>query len=325
MDNLPNDCQYDADGQLAAGCDGAPWLAFDGANVSGVLLAGGKGWTFFHGPGLDAPLMGYYRPTTGLSRILYWVTDGAGRELAVADSAGLRQAGDQANDIGTWRYAGGIANSYTFASDRQGNANVPGLSFFRNRVYDQQTGRWLQEDPIGVAGGLNLYQFNGNNPVAYTDPFGLCPPKDSNPCGLRDVLTFTATIGGQIGASINTGPGNFGAVGHLQVGPVVGVKLAAGGAEPIETDNELSVGVGLTALNAEGGLKLDLLADQPVLFGEGVTKDLDPGHSSVQRDGHGGKTKISVQVGIGLSIGINWAAVADLAKQAKDKLTGADQ
>ena len=26
-----------------------------------------------------------------------------------------------------------------------------------------------------MAGGLNLYQFNGNNPVAYTDPFGLCP------------------------------------------------------------------------------------------------------------------------------------------------------
>lgn len=28
---------------------------------------------------------------------------------------------------------------------------------------------------MGAAGGLNLYQFNGNNPVAYTDPFGLKP------------------------------------------------------------------------------------------------------------------------------------------------------
>lgn len=37
------------------------------------------------------------------------------------------------------------------------------------------TGRWTQEDPIGVAGGVNLYQFNHNNPVMYTDPFGLCP------------------------------------------------------------------------------------------------------------------------------------------------------
>ncbi|MGH7930615.1 MAG: RHS repeat-associated core domain-containing protein [Candidatus Binatia bacterium] len=48
---------------------------------------------------------------------------------------------------------------------------------FRNRAYDSRTGRWTQEDPIGVAGGLNLYQFNGNDPVAYTDPFGLCPEK----------------------------------------------------------------------------------------------------------------------------------------------------
>jgi hypothetical protein len=31
-----------------------------------------------------------------------------------------------------------------------------------------------------VAGGLNLYQFNGNDPVTFTDPFGFCPPADKN-------------------------------------------------------------------------------------------------------------------------------------------------
>ncbi|MFL5496857.1 MAG: RHS repeat-associated core domain-containing protein, partial [Gemmatimonadales bacterium] len=179
--NRPNDCQYDSDGQMAAGCEGAPWLGFDGHNVSGVLFNGGKGWSFFHGAGLDSPLMGYYRPTTGISRVFYWVTDGAGRELAVADSAGVRQSQDQAQDIGTWRQAGGVANSFGFSSDRQDNAFATNLSFFRNRFYYQNTGRWLQEDPIGVAGGLNHYQFNGNNPVSNTDPFGLCPP-----CSDRD-------------------------------------------------------------------------------------------------------------------------------------------
>lgn len=30
-------------------------------------------------------------------------------------------------------------------------------------------------DPIGLAGGLNLYGFAGGDPVNYSDPFGLCP------------------------------------------------------------------------------------------------------------------------------------------------------
>lgn len=173
--NNPNDCKYDAEGRMAAGCEGAPWLGFDGDNVSGVLFNGGKGWTFFHGPGLDSPLMGYFRNTqvAGPARLLYWLTDGAGRQLAVSDSTGKRQASDQSTDTGTWPQAGGISNSYSFSNSRQENGNLPTLSFYRNRVYDQNTGRWLQEDPMGVAGGLNLYQFNGNNPVSYTDPFGL--------------------------------------------------------------------------------------------------------------------------------------------------------
>jgi uncharacterized protein RhaS with RHS repeats len=45
----------------------------------------------------------------------------------------------------------------------------------RNRYYDPNTGRFTQEDPIGLAGGLNLYGFAGGDPVNFSDPFGLCP------------------------------------------------------------------------------------------------------------------------------------------------------
>ncbi len=53
-----------------------------------------------------------------------------------------------------------------------------GLQFKRNRYYDPQTGRFTQEDPIGLAGGLNLYGFADGDPVNFSDPFGLrtCPP-----------------------------------------------------------------------------------------------------------------------------------------------------
>lgn len=36
-------------------------------------------------------------------------------------------------------------------------------------------GRLTQEDPIGLAGGLNLYGYANGDPVNFSDPFGLCP------------------------------------------------------------------------------------------------------------------------------------------------------
>ncbi len=45
----------------------------------------------------------------------------------------------------------------------------------RNRWYDPETGRFVNEDPAGFAGGINLYAFAGNDPVNGSDPSGLSP------------------------------------------------------------------------------------------------------------------------------------------------------
>lgn len=42
---------------------------------------------------------------------------------------------------------------------------------FRSRWYDPEIGRFISEDPIGLAGGINVYRFAGNNPVQGQDPF----------------------------------------------------------------------------------------------------------------------------------------------------------
>ena len=49
-----------------------------------------------------------------------------------------------------------------------------GLVHFGARWYDPATGRWISKDPILLQGGLNLYAFCGNDPVNFSDPWGLC-------------------------------------------------------------------------------------------------------------------------------------------------------
>jgi RHS repeat-associated protein len=53
-----------------------------------------------------------------------------------------------------------------------------GLADFRSRWYDPEIGRFISEDPIGLAGGINVYRFVGNNPVSGWDPFGMFDPDD---------------------------------------------------------------------------------------------------------------------------------------------------
>jgi RHS repeat-associated protein len=52
-------------------------------------------------------------------------------------------------------------------------ADASGLLYRRNRYYDPGSGRFTQPDPIGLAGGLNVYGFANGDPVTYSDPFGL--------------------------------------------------------------------------------------------------------------------------------------------------------
>jgi RHS repeat-associated protein len=46
------------------------------------------------------------------------------------------------------------------------------LYYFRARYFDQFTGRFIAEDPIGLADDVNLFVYAQNNPTAFLDPLG---------------------------------------------------------------------------------------------------------------------------------------------------------
>ena len=48
-----------------------------------------------------------------------------------------------------------------------------GLFYMRARYYDPEVGRFINKDPIGFLGGLNIYAYVENNPVNHIDPEGL--------------------------------------------------------------------------------------------------------------------------------------------------------
>jgi RHS repeat-associated protein len=110
---------------------------------------------------------GYYFVRDQLGSVTQLITQSATSAAQFSfDPYGNRKtvSGTVASDIG---YAG-----YWFHA-------ASGLSFTRYRAYDPVHARWLNRDPIGEAGGINLYAYVRGNPLRFTDPFGLCPPNDS--------------------------------------------------------------------------------------------------------------------------------------------------
>ncbi len=90
----------------------------------------------------------------------------------------------------------------------RGATTTGGPQYLRNRYYDAGTGRFTQLDPIGLAGGMNLYGFADGDPVNFADPMGLCPEELGGdgkrktlgdcPIGSKGLQQFSRAAGGRV-------------------------------------------------------------------------------------------------------------------------------
>jgi RHS repeat-associated protein len=138
-------------------------------NASGVLVA-----RYSQGHNIDEPLAESRSSTTS-----YYEQDDLGSVTSLSNGTGSlaqtytfdsfgKQTASSGSTTNPFRYTGREFDSET------------GLYYYRARYYDPTMGRFFSEDPIGWAGGHNLYRYVKNQPTILTDPSGLLGAANAN-------------------------------------------------------------------------------------------------------------------------------------------------
>jgi RHS repeat-associated protein len=104
-----------------------------------------------------------------------YLTDALGSVIATAKADQSLEVGYAFSPYGQTQKAGvenqqpGSENSSQYTG-RENDNN--GLYFYRARYYDPILKRFISEDPIGLAGGINSHAYVEGDPVSLTDPTG---------------------------------------------------------------------------------------------------------------------------------------------------------
>lgn len=136
---------------------------FDGSTVIAETNFGGTILTY-HIPDvgwIDGSTQRFYRQ------------NGLGSNLSILDTAGTKVSESEFDGYGNeYVVNAGPKNQFGFAGKHGYQTDANDLQLLGARFYVAPLGRFLTQDPIGQAGGLNLYSYCVNNPVGAVDPDG---------------------------------------------------------------------------------------------------------------------------------------------------------
>lgn len=174
------------------------WYIYDGGQLALTATRAGNAWSVGRrqlSGGIDRPTV--LRTSGGPVAL---ATDRQGTVLAAVRSNGTwdqsfpATSGDLFGAKPRPTSAPGSTSTNTGFSGAATTSSGSGFVYLRNRWYDPNTGRFLTQDPIGLGGGVNLYAYAGNNPISFSDPWGLCPPQDATPCRRVNAVEGTAIL-----------------------------------------------------------------------------------------------------------------------------------
>ncbi|HYR29461.1 MAG TPA: RHS repeat-associated core domain-containing protein, partial [Thermoanaerobaculia bacterium] len=141
-----------------------------------LLETDGTGAThrvYSHWPGVDHPHS--VRVTSGgRSDMYYYVMEAPGHVVGLTDSLGAVVDSYRYKPFGEIETETSVTGQPLRYMARELDP-ASKLYYVRNRWYDPSLARFMSEDPIGIAGGINTYAYVGNDPVNQRDPTGLYP------------------------------------------------------------------------------------------------------------------------------------------------------
>ena len=223
---------YDALGSriwMTNGATATQFIINPNAAVSQTLIrvVGGTTNYYVYGLGLI-----YHVDTSGNTYTYHY--DSRGSTVAITSSSASVTDRVEYSPYGTITYRSGTTDTPFLFNGRYGVMTDPnGLLFMRARYYNPYICRFINADPSGFGGGLNLFAFANGNPVSLIDPFGLGAVGESSGYSwigqVNTVSNPSFLPSGPLPYYSGTGAGSDLAAGLFNLGSALDNALSQGG------------------------------------------------------------------------------------------------